>query len=856
MAPGSLGWIEHADPMQTPRVRSDFGRVCMASGVAFQPLRQSDDVAALLELEAVLPEEVPQRNDLLARGLSQPPPLGTGVPLPYGAFAAGQLSERLRQGPRWTGLVEALRLVWHQILRQLRPGQPPLLLLVSPAKQCACCGGTLVVDPRPSWPPVYTTTGPCEGRLYSKNCTACGARHGLTFAVCEPRRGTGSDEKKTWTPIPGAVNGAFFQYNETVYEREVLRRFDVQTTFSHTAVMTYATEYAALFGRKGCFGRLVFSRVWLVYTLLNWLDEMDQIRPPPHALRLRLTRTLRRDEVKSDLDATLESWTPLIRGYFISKWAVNHRTVCALRRPDGSTCSCWIIDGHMKARRVVCDNTKARFLDIPGLGQVVLGCLHTPMRKSRFCASCGEGAAFCVVPEGFAEAAEKGGKRMHAAVDSTSAAGGKQAESSGDEDASASAAAVDSMECEECDEQDEPPALVHSEADSEAEDEPPNEYEELPDKAKKQYLVSGALARRKVLKGNADTTCRSLPATWKSCQKKKHMEYELTFVGYQGSWWICECDIGDASLARAKVEVASLEVAAAGGAEAVAAAKVANADALRAARAAKRLDETAEWQAFQKAKAEQEAERLARERALQADPRHARISGRTRGGRAAASSEPPPDEPPHAGEYAADPERKDGGDFDSAEGSSLAAAFTEVVCKNLKENQYADMKKRTTAGVLATVSSCGLFLSTDELAVAESLKQVHQSMHSMLSTPGIEPPKVLAYDDACHLHRFWHRRKESSPWINWLLSKITLVVDRFHFRNHDADYCRKYVDPKKCAALRQDDNTEAAEQAFAWLARSKHLFRTMNESRFLFTILRLMHLRNRYTAGMPFHHAD
>ena len=60
-------------------------------------------------------------------------------------------------------------------------------------------------------------------------------------------------------------------------------------------------------------------------------------------------------------------------------------------------------------------------------------------------------------------------------------------------------------------------------------------------------------------------------------------------------------------------------------------------------------------------------------------------------------------------------------------------------------------------------------------------------------------------------------------------------------------------DVDKCKELRPDDNTEVAEQGFAWLARSKHVFRTMNESRFLFTILRLMHMRNRYTAGMPFH---
>mmetsp|Transcript_40269 Transcript_40269/g.127051 ORF Transcript_40269/g.127051 Transcript_40269/m.127051 type:complete len:138 (+) Transcript_40269:126-539(+) len=69
---------------------------------------------------------------------------------------------------------------------------------------------------------------------------------------------------------------------------------------------------------------------------------------------------------------------------------------------------------------------------------------------------------------------------------------------------------------------------------------------------------------------------------------------------------------------------------------------------------------------------------------------------------------------------------------------------------------------------------------------------------------------------------------------------------RFHFPNHvDTKFCAKYVDPSKCPELGPRTNTEAAEQAFAFLARSKHIFRHMNEARFTFTILRLLELRNR-----------
>ena len=85
---------------------------------------------------------------------------------------------------------------------------------------------------------------------------------------------------------------------------------------------------------------------------------------------------------------------------------------------------------------------------------------------------------------------------------------------------------------------------------------------------------------------------------------------------------------------------------------------------------------------------------------------------------------------------------------------------------------------------------------------------------------------------------------------------MRLVVDRFHFRNHHAPYCTENVNPADAEAealLRRDDKTSAAEGSFSWLARSKHVFRTMNEASFLFTVLRLMHLRNCYTAGVPLH---
>jgi len=171
------------------------------------------------------------------------------------------------------------------------------------------------------------------------------------------------------------------------------------------------------------------------------------------------------------------------------------------------------------------------------------------------------------------------------------------------------------------------------------------------------------------------------------------------------------------------------------------------------------------------------------------------------------------------------------------------ATFKNIKCQTLKEFQYEE-QKRTSAGVLALVSSCGLFLKLSEIFGSESLTQVHDFLFQAYRVDKIQPPKVLVYDDACHLKRFLINRP-TSQLSRWLLSKMVVYCDRFHFPNHKSEWCRAHVDPSKCTVPGFDKaNTEAAEQAFAWLAGAKRIVRHMNEARFLFYILRMAHLRN------------
>lgn len=150
--------------------------------------------------------------------------------------------------------------------------------------------------------------------------------------------------------------------------------------------------------------------------------------------------------------------------------------------------------------------------------------------------------------------------------------------------------------------------------------------------------------------------------------------------------------------------------------------------------------------------------------------------------------------------------------------------------------------------MLALISSCGIFLAVTELIGSESLKQVHTFLFAVFFIHGVQPPEVLAYDDACHLLRWWQLRAHLSIFIRWLLShkKVQLVVDRFHFKNHVGKFCKQWVDPAKCAALGPKTQTEAAEQSFSWLARSKHTLRHMTEGRFQFMVLHLMEQRNQW----------
>ena len=81
-------------------------------------------------------------------------------------------------------------------------------------------------------------------------------------------------------------------------------------------------------------------------------------------------------------------------------------------------------------------------------------------------------------------------------------------------------------------------------------------------------------------------------------------------------------------------------------------------------------------------------------------------------------------------------------------------------------------------------------------------RQVHRFLKKVFFKWKLPVPKVLAYDDACHLLRFLRNRAGErkhqygySDFAWWLLhyKKVKLVVDRFHFKNHKALFCKRYA---------------------------------------------------------------
>lgn len=779
-------------------------------GRLFAPLETADALADFVDLEAALPQEMPDRDAAMAKRMQQ-----RGYTLPGGAFGMKLLRERLRGivAPRFARLLN--------ILRARNPATDDEIILVSPATSCAACGSTNLqlgkdgrLTVRHLLPTIYSARGARTGELHAKFCADCGAHHGLNFATL------GSIPKGHCRFIRDSIVAPYFQGpdGQVVFSvPDLLLRMKTQAVHSHTAFETFASEYFSLTGTH--LPRQPFQSAYLIFALMLMLDEFGL---QEHALETPMAFSrYTMMQGQSDLDRTLQSYAALLSPRFTRFYAGEHHLRC--RRPSGHEDCIWIVDGHMKVKRTVCDNDAAREVDLGEIGINIMPCDRTPMRGQRFCFSCNEAAAYGPAVCGPCEPCEPAAPALALHVPP-----GPPAPTTPPEPTAPSAPAAPSLKPEL-----EPEPSARAMAPAEPSDSAMNveaaveaiEQEDLveyaPDErtpldaqAQAMFLVEKLVDKRAVLQRNAAQTNRTKRV--KECMRNKHSEYQVKFVGYDDLYWTCQCDINKAAL-EAGVEAAP-------GSQVEAARKAVE---QKRAQARERKKDTEEWM-------QKHSEASASSDTAESGPT------------TSASEGPPSSNTRHAGIRAAALQNASTGDFeDSNQGMS------DVGCNNLKELQYAGEIRRTTAGVLALVSSCGLFLAVDEIVANESLRCVHAFFYAIMHLHRISPPKVIAYDDACHLLRFWQLREAKSKFVAWVLNVLVLVVDRFHFRNHVGKFCKQWVDPSKCEALSDDSQTEAAEQSFSWLARSKHMFRGMSKGRFQFMLLHLLHERNRYLMQVP-----
>ena len=351
----------------------------VALSAFFMPIALVGQLVALIFALAKYPSGTPDRAALVHDHILR----CAGAPLRGGAWAAERLIARVGAD------VACARLVAAVYDRDDKTAH-----LVPAVTECVACGHPLETMPRPSHKRVFAAQGELAATVHTKHCTACGATHTMSYAYGGLHLPV--PVQRYYARCTERAARWFQSKRDTIFDIELLERFEAQALHSHTGFDTFAREYETYTGNSmGSYGGHSLAQEFLAWSLLRWRAELGA----------PLTDTaLGRP---ADLDATLQLHMDELSDGFVAKWGRGHVQRC--RRPG--SCDCHIIDGHMKCRRIVCANSAARRIEMGGgLGAAVLGCLKTPVRGSRFCSDCGAATARCAGPEcvpDMAEAAQR-----------------------------------------------------------------------------------------------------------------------------------------------------------------------------------------------------------------------------------------------------------------------------------------------------------------------------------------------------------------------------------------------------------------------------------------------------------------
>ena len=415
--------------------------------------------------------------------------------------------------------------------------------LVPSCKRCVVCNGELSLARRghtlrefgePISVDVYVERGMLKGKLHPLTCTTCSAAHLMSYAEGGSRLAKGRV-----MPYKGATDMEFFQPAKgLIMATSLLVHFEAQQVHSHTGYLTFGEEYAATSNQPRLYDafRKRLAHAFLAWTLLRWRQELELPLQPvqlttDQGLDDELLRAVagadaadlasrehsRRSAQGSSAPLELADASLLYR--FIDKWGRRHEEFCRRPLPGERWCKCFIVDGHMKGTRRVCENTNARLVDMgPEIGKAVLGCSGSPLPGSRFCRDC---RRFCArAAPGPRPAGSQGTTVVDFDVDVVGDAACGSCEAPGD---SAFAFTKDATKAAE--------AAAEQAATEMAEE------ETLKPGEGNVYLAEALVGHRPMSKRNSG-------GGHGNCIRKQLMQYEVKWVGYpsDANTWQCESE--------------------------------------------------------------------------------------------------------------------------------------------------------------------------------------------------------------------------------------------------------------------------------------------------------------------------
>ena len=303
------------------RTQVEIDAAHLEAGRELHPLGAIDEAAAFFEAAAAIPNSTPNRAERVLTRMRK----ALSSTFAATALGIGSLLSKIDRSPNMTSFMKVLP-----------PGNG--LVLITARETCVVCPGLIKPPARRvnASPTIYTEAGVLKGELHWKLCDTCSAKHYYSYAEGGLHLPLGKVQfYSDFSQLP------YVHVTEhTVWQESLLKRYRHQALHSHTGVDTFFTEYEALHGSMHSHSsRLRFPHAWLTWELLTWLEEMGEpVRP------MALTSI-------AGLDAMLLELTPRMLELFVRHWGVNHKDLC----PQGASCICYMLDGHMKCRRVVYD---------------------------------------------------------------------------------------------------------------------------------------------------------------------------------------------------------------------------------------------------------------------------------------------------------------------------------------------------------------------------------------------------------------------------------------------------------------------------------------------------------------------